>query len=86
MDNSLKEQSVRTIKLATSINGKNKYYDDKVYEKSIDNSVTFSLNGDYVERLISIPEVGNNVFKSEKVMDKKTFIECYKKWIVQEKE
>lgn len=48
----------------------------------MDNSIGFSLNGDYVVRLIPMPEVGVGIYKSEKVMDKKTFIECYEKWIV----
>lgn len=46
------------------------------------NKTEFELNGDYIYRLI--PMVENRIYteyREEVVMDKKTFIEAFEKWV-----
>lgn len=53
------------------------------------NKVEFELNGDYIYKITLIEEmhIEANVFpiaKEEVVMDKKTFIEAFEKWVKNE--
>jgi hypothetical protein len=46
------------------------------------NEIEFELNGDYIYRCIPIAKT--NIFteyRKEAIMDKKTFIEAFEKWI-----
>ena len=43
--------------------------------------IHFEVEGDVVIKYTPIPEVGENFYKTEVVMNKEIFQECYKKWI-----
>lgn len=43
--------------------------------------IYFEVEGDVVIRSTPMPEIGENIYKTEVVMTKDTFQECYKKWI-----
>lgn len=45
------------------------------------NKIYFEVNDDVVIKNTPMPEVGENIYKSEVVMTKEIFKECYKKWI-----
>ena len=45
------------------------------------NRIYFELKDDTVIKNTPMPEVGENIYKSEVVMTKEIFKECYKKWI-----
>lgn len=41
----------------------------------------FVFDGDKVKRVSPLPEFDDDTVQVEVVMDKKTFIECYERWI-----
>ena len=41
----------------------------------------FEVEDDVVIKYTPMPEIGENTYKSEVVMTKEIFQECYKKWI-----
>ena len=41
----------------------------------------FEVQDDVVVKYTPIPEMGENIYKTEIVMTKEIFQECYKKWI-----
>jgi len=41
----------------------------------------FVVDGDKVERVSPLPEFDDDAAQVEVVMDKKTFVECYERWI-----
>lgn len=43
--------------------------------------IHFEVQGDTVVKYTPIPEAGENVYKTEVVMTKEIFQECYKKWV-----
>lgn len=43
--------------------------------------IYFEVDDNVVTKNTSMPEVGENVYRTEIVMTKKIFRECYKKWI-----
>ena len=43
--------------------------------------IYFEVEGDVVIKYTPIPEVGENIYKTEVVMNKEIFQECYKKWV-----
>ena len=43
--------------------------------------IYFEVEGDVVIRSTPMPQIGENIYKTEVVMTKDTFQECYKKWI-----
>lgn len=43
--------------------------------------IRFDENDEIVYRYIPAPEYGKGVCKIEPIIDKKTFIKCYEKWI-----
>lgn len=45
------------------------------------NKIYFEVDDDVVIKNTPMPEVGENIYKSEVVMTKEIFQECYKKWI-----
>ncbi|SCW63372.1 hypothetical protein SAMN05660484_02168 [Eubacterium ruminantium] len=45
------------------------------------NEPYFGVNDDAVIKVTPIPEVGENIYKTEVVITKDIFKECYKKWI-----
>ena len=45
------------------------------------NKIHFEVEGDVVVKYTPIPEVGENTYKTEVVMTKEIFNECYKKWV-----
>lgn len=45
------------------------------------NEIYFELKDDVVIKNTPVPEVGENIYKSEVVMTKEIFQECYKKWV-----
>lgn len=46
-----------------------------------ENEIYFSVVDDAVFKIIPTPEIGEYTYKSEMVMTKEIFQECYKKWI-----
>jgi hypothetical protein len=50
------------------------------------NEVYFELKDDVVIKNTPMPEVGENIYKSEVVMTKEIFQECYKKWVESQEE
>ena len=45
------------------------------------NKIYFEVEDDVVIRHTPMPEIGENIYKTEVVMTKDIFRECYKKWI-----
>ncbi len=45
------------------------------------NEIFFNIVDDVVIKDTPMPEVGENIYKTEIVMTKEIFQECYKKWI-----
>ena len=45
------------------------------------NKIFFKIEDDVVIRYIPMPEAGENIYKTEVVMTKEIFQECYKRWI-----
>ena len=43
--------------------------------------IYFEIEGDVVIKYTPVPEIGENTYKTEVVMNKEIFQECYKKWI-----
>lgn len=43
--------------------------------------IYFEIDGNVVIRHIPMPEIGKDIYKSEVVMNKEIFQECYKKWV-----
>lgn len=43
--------------------------------------IYFEVDDDVVIKRTPMPEIGENTYKTEVVMTKKIFQECYKKWI-----
>lgn len=41
----------------------------------------FGVNDDAVIKVTHMPEIGENIYKTEVVITKYIFKECYKKWI-----
>ncbi len=48
--------------------------------------IYFELEDNVVIKYTPIPEIGENIYKTEVVMDKETFIKCFNKWIKAESE
>ena len=45
------------------------------------NKIFFEVEDDAVIKYTPMPEVGENTYKTEVVMTKEIFQECYKKWV-----
>lgn len=45
--------------------------------------IYFEVDDDVVIKNTPMPEAGENIYKTEVVMTKEIFQECYKKWIEQ---
>ena len=45
------------------------------------NKIFFEIEDGVVTRYTPMPEAGENIYRTEVVMTKETFQECYKKWI-----
>ena len=43
--------------------------------------IYFEIEGNVVIRHTPMPEIGKDIYKSEVVMNKEIFQECYKKWV-----
>jgi len=43
--------------------------------------IHFEVKGDVVVKYTPVPEIGGNCYKTEVVMTKDIFQECYEKWI-----
>lgn len=43
--------------------------------------IYFEVEDDVVIKHTPMPEAGENIYKTEIVMDKESFQECYKKWV-----
>ena len=54
---------------------------DNIRDNKQMNEVHFEVVNDVVVRYTPMPEIGRNCYKTEIVMNKETFQECYKKWI-----
>ena len=46
------------------------------------NKISFEIVDDTVIKYTQMPEIRENVYKTEVVMTKEIFQECYKKWIM----
>lgn len=46
--------------------------------------IDFAVVDDVVIKSTPMPEMGENIYKTEVVMTKEIFQECYKKWIVKD--
>ena len=46
------------------------------------NKISFEIVDDAVIKYTQMPEIRENVYKTEVVMTKEIFQECYKKWIM----
>lgn len=45
------------------------------------NKIYFEVEDDVVIKHTPMPEIGENIYKSEPVITKEIFQECYKKWV-----
>ena len=45
------------------------------------NKTFFEVEDDVVIKYTPMPEAGENIYKTEVVMTKEIFQECYKKWV-----
>ena len=45
------------------------------------NKIFFEIEDDVVTRYTPMPEAGENIYRTEVVMSKEIFQECYKKWV-----
>ena len=45
------------------------------------NKIHFEVKDDVVIRYMPMPEAGEDIYKTEVVMTKEIFQECYKKWV-----
>ena len=45
------------------------------------NKIYFEVEGDVVFKHTPMPTIGENIYKTEVVMTKEIFQECYKKWV-----
>ena len=45
------------------------------------NEIYFELNDDVVIKNTPVSQVGDNIYKTEVVMTKEIFLECYKRWV-----
>ena len=45
------------------------------------NKIYFDVEDDVVIKHTPMPEIGENIYKTEIVMTKEIFQECYKKWV-----
>ena len=45
------------------------------------NKIYFEVEDDVVIKYTPMPEIGKDIYKSEVVMNKEIFQECYKKWV-----
>ena len=43
--------------------------------------IYFEVEGDVVIKYTPMPAIGENIYKTEIVMNKEIFQECYKKWV-----
>ena len=43
--------------------------------------IYFEIEDDIVIKHTPIPEIGENIYKTDVIMTKEIFQECYKKWI-----
>lgn len=43
--------------------------------------IYFEIEDDVVIKHIPMPEIGENIYKTDVVMTKEIFQECYKKWV-----
>ena len=43
--------------------------------------IYFEVEDDVVIKYTPMPEAGENIYKTEVVMNKEIFQECYKKWV-----
>lgn len=50
------------------------------------NKIHFEINGDSVIKYTPMPEIYENTYKTDIVMTKEIFQECYKKWIEKKEE
>ena len=50
------------------------------------NKIYFEVEDGVVIKYTPMPEVGENIYKTEVVMTKEIFQECYKKWVEWESE
>ena len=48
--------------------------------------VYYEVTDSYLIKHVHTPELGKNIYRSEVIMDKDTFVECYEKWILNKKE
>lgn len=49
------------------------------------NKIYFEVENDVVIKYIPMPEIGEYTYKTDIVMTKEVFQECYKKWIEPQK-
>ena len=47
----------------------------------MDREVTFEIQGDKLVRYTPMPDYGENTCKMDVLMDKETFIKCFREWI-----
>lgn len=47
------------------------------------NEVYFTFEGDVLVKNTPCPQLGENVYKTEIVIDKETFLECMKRWMTE---
>lgn len=45
------------------------------------NKIYFEVENDVVLKHTPMPEIGENIYKTEIVMTKEIFQDCYKKWV-----
>lgn len=45
------------------------------------NKIYFEVEDDIVIKNTPMPEIGENIYKTEVVMTKEIFRECYKRWV-----
>lgn len=45
------------------------------------NKIYFEVEDDVVIKHTPMPEIGENIYNIEPVMDKDTFIKCYEMWV-----
>ena len=48
--------------------------------------ISFDIDNNVLIKNIPVPEIGNNIYRQEIVIDKDAFVKCYEEWIVKEKQ
>lgn len=60
--------------------------DNRQIQKGGRMKISFDIEDNVLIKNIPMPDIGNNIYRQEIVIDKDTFVKCYEEWIVKERE